>query len=96
LIHIKADFPDIGMMSKKEGIMSITSIIILAAIVSAFVLFGAVLAWGEYQTRHLTPCTPRRIGQSGKSRASTVAEIQIAASGRNPERASESASERVH
>jgi hypothetical protein len=75
--------------------MPITSILILVAIVSAFMLFGAVLAWGEYQTRHLTPGTPRRIGQSGKSRASTVAEIQIAAGGRNADRAPESAPESV-
>ena len=33
--------------------MPITTIIILSAIVSAFLLFGAVLAWGEMQTRHL-------------------------------------------
>ena len=33
--------------------MPITTIIILAAIVSVFLLFGAVLAWGEMQTRHL-------------------------------------------
>lgn len=33
--------------------MPITSIIILAAIVSAFMVFAAVLAWGERQTRHL-------------------------------------------
>jgi hypothetical protein len=33
--------------------MPITSIIILATIVSAFVVFAAVLAWGERQTRHL-------------------------------------------
>jgi Flp pilus assembly protein CpaB len=33
--------------------MPITTIIILAAIVAAFVLFGVVLAWGEMQTRHL-------------------------------------------
>ncbi len=76
--------------------MPITSILILIAIVSAFMLFGVVLAWGEYQTSHLTPSTPRRIGQNGKSRASTVAEIQIAAGGRNPKTASESAPERVH
>jgi hypothetical protein len=63
--------------------MAITSIVILVAIVSAFMLFGAVLAWGEYQTRHLTRSAPRG---SAKSRASTVAEIQIAAGGRNPEK----------
>src|SRR5262249_60746241 len=33
--------------------MAITSILILTTIVAAFVLFGIVLAWGEYQTRHL-------------------------------------------
>jgi hypothetical protein len=33
--------------------MPITTIIILCAIVIAFVLFGAVLTWGEMQTRHL-------------------------------------------
>lgn len=33
--------------------MPITTIIILAAIVAAFALFGVVLAWGEMQTRHL-------------------------------------------
>jgi hypothetical protein len=33
--------------------MPITTIIILSAIVAAFLLFGVVLAWGEMQTRHL-------------------------------------------
>jgi len=33
--------------------MPITTVIILSAIVAAFVLFGVVLAWGEMQTRHL-------------------------------------------
>ncbi|HLN38823.1 MAG TPA: hypothetical protein VK337_13645 [Xanthobacteraceae bacterium] len=33
--------------------MPITTIIILSAIVAAFLLFGAVLAWGEMQTRTL-------------------------------------------
>jgi hypothetical protein len=33
--------------------MPIMTIIILCAIVAAFILFGAVLAWGEAQTRHL-------------------------------------------
>lgn len=30
-----------------------SSIIALSAIVVAFLLFAAVLAWGEYQTRHI-------------------------------------------
>ena len=33
--------------------MPITTIIILSAIVAVFALFGAVLAWGEMQTRNL-------------------------------------------
>jgi hypothetical protein len=33
--------------------MPITTIIILCAIVAVFALFGAVLTWGEMQTRHL-------------------------------------------
>ena len=33
--------------------MAMTRILILTTIVAAFVLFGIVLAWGEYQTRHL-------------------------------------------
>ena len=34
--------------------MSIVGIVCLSAIIGAFVLFGAVLAWGEHQTRHIT------------------------------------------
>jgi len=34
--------------------MSIIGIICLVGIVGAFVLFAAVLAWGDYQTRHVT------------------------------------------
>ena len=33
--------------------MPITTIIFLSAIVSVFVIFGLVLAWGDRQTRHL-------------------------------------------
>jgi hypothetical protein len=33
--------------------MPVTTIIILSAIIVAFLLFGAILAWGEMQTRHL-------------------------------------------
>lgn len=34
--------------------MSIVGIVCLSAIIGAFVLFAAVLAWGDYQTRHIT------------------------------------------
>jgi hypothetical protein len=33
--------------------MTMTGVFILGIIVSAFAIFGVVLAWGEYQTRHL-------------------------------------------
>lgn len=33
--------------------MPLTDAIIVTAIVAAFIVFGMVLAWGEYQTRHL-------------------------------------------
>jgi len=32
--------------------MPITSVLIVSAIVAAFVVFAAALAWSEYQTRH--------------------------------------------
>ena len=34
--------------------MPITDAVIVAAIVAAFIVFAVVLAWGEYQTRHLS------------------------------------------
>ncbi len=33
--------------------MPTTDIVILTAIISAFIVFGVVLAWGDYQTRQL-------------------------------------------
>jgi multisubunit Na+/H+ antiporter MnhC subunit len=39
--------------SKKEATMPLHDVIIIAAIVSAFTVFGVVLAWGERQTRNL-------------------------------------------
>ncbi len=38
-----------------EEAMPITDAVILTAIVAAFVAFGVILAWGEYQTRHIRP-----------------------------------------
>ncbi len=34
--------------------MPVTNAIIVAAIVAAFIVFAIVLAWGDYQTRHLS------------------------------------------
>ena len=33
--------------------MPISTIVVLAGIISAFVVFGLTLAWGDYQTRNL-------------------------------------------
>jgi hypothetical protein len=38
--------------------MPVDSLILSAAIVGAFVVFGAVLYWGERRTRDLTPDAP--------------------------------------
>ena len=42
--------------------MPFTDALIVTAIVLAFVVFGAVLAWGEYQTRNL-PRPTRKIAE---------------------------------
>ena len=34
--------------------MSLVQIIAISAITGAFAIFAAVLAWGDYQTRHIT------------------------------------------
>jgi hypothetical protein len=33
--------------------MTLSTILVLAGIVGAFSTFGLVLAWGDYQTRHI-------------------------------------------
>ena len=35
--------------------MPIIDAFIVAAVTAAFIIFGAVLAWAEYQTRYLPP-----------------------------------------
>jgi len=52
--------------------MPITTIIILCAIVAAFLLFGAVLAWGEMQTRHLG-----RDQQRARKTAQAAASVRV-------------------
>jgi len=41
------------MKHEKEEAMPVIDAVIVAAVVAAFVIFGAVLAWADYQTRHL-------------------------------------------
>jgi hypothetical protein len=45
----------------------ITDVIIITAIVLAFVVFGATLAWAERQTRHLPALTPQSSGAKPKA-----------------------------
>jgi hypothetical protein len=47
--------------------MPITTIIALSAIVAAFLLFAAVLAWGEMQTRHLSRDNQQRARKSAEA-----------------------------
>jgi len=35
--------------------MPISTALVIAAIVAMFIVFGAVLAWADYQTRHIRP-----------------------------------------
>lgn len=63
------------MMAAKENIMPIANILFLAGTIAAFAVFAAVLAWGEYQTRHLDRHCERDRGQTqpaGSSRLSNV------------------------
>ncbi len=57
--------------------MPITTIIILSAIIMAFVLFGVVLAWGEMQTRHLG--RDQQSARKSAQAANTVRAIQAKA-----------------
>jgi hypothetical protein len=43
---------------KREAAMSLTAAIFLAAVCIAFVGFGLVLAWGDYQTRDIKRKVP--------------------------------------
>jgi multisubunit Na+/H+ antiporter MnhC subunit len=51
--------------------MPITDAFIIAAIVAAFAIFGAVLAWAEYQTRHLPRPVQQRVAHKQRG-ASTI------------------------
>jgi hypothetical protein len=70
--------------------MPITTIIILAAIVAVFALFGVVLAWGEMQTRHLGRDQQR--ARKTAQAANTVRVIQAKAQGKVQETVARSAS----
>jgi hypothetical protein len=66
--------------------MSIVGIVCLSAIIGAFALFAAVLAWGDHQTRH----TSHPIRSEHKRQAATDAGFAALRD------AAEEASEPVH
>jgi len=66
--------------------MSVVAILCLSAIVGAFVLFAAVLAWGDYQTRNITHPT------GGENRAPRRAVVGFTA----PKEATKEAREPIH
>jgi len=59
--------------------MPITTIIILCAIIVAFLLFGVVLAWGELQTRHWS--REQQSARKSAQASDTVRVIQAKAQG---------------
>ena len=54
--------------------MSIGQIVVLAVIVGAFVVFAAVLGWGDYRTQQLT----RRIRDRGDQKEGAMAASAMA------------------
>jgi hypothetical protein len=67
LIHVKAQYFSRRHDDTKRRIaMPLTDALTIAAIVAAFVVFGGVLAWAEYQTRNLPRPVARRDGPAEK------------------------------
>ena len=65
--------------------MSILGIACLSAIIVAFVLFAAVLAWGDYQTRDIThPARPAKERQRQATQAGVAALKGAAEEAREP------------
>jgi hypothetical protein len=64
--------------------MPLTNIIILGAIISAFVTFGIALAWAEHCTRHLIPA-PRPEDQGRPQLKNTAGVHASAERSRQPE-----------
>jgi hypothetical protein len=62
LIQIKAGpLPTVGHDDReKERAMPITDIAVVCVIISAFAIFAAVLAWGDYQTRDIAQASRER------------------------------------
>ena len=55
--------------------MPITDALFLTMVVAAFVMFGAVLAWGEYRTRHFRrPTSDNKAATSHTPKAAAPAQ----------------------
>lgn len=63
--------------------MPLSNIVILAAIVSAFMVFGLALAWGEHRTRHLARPPTLAVRERAQS---TVTAHRIAGAARHATR----------
>jgi multisubunit Na+/H+ antiporter MnhC subunit len=59
------------MISLMEEAMPMTDALILTAIVAAFVVFGLVLAWVDYQTRNIRPIIRPSVTKIDHSRSPT-------------------------
>jgi hypothetical protein len=57
--------------------MPMASIFILITIIAAFAAFGIVLAWGEYQTRHLVRELRQRREKDGPRAEQTVVRVKF-------------------
>jgi hypothetical protein len=71
LIQVKATWPssdDDRRNGAKEELMPATNVLFLTGIIAAFAVFALVLAWGEYQTRHLDCRAQRQKPTPGASR----------------------------
>ena len=56
--------------------MPVFDALIVAAIVAFFVIFGAVLAWAERQTRNLTPTQRPTVASATADTRSTVTPLR--------------------
>jgi multisubunit Na+/H+ antiporter MnhC subunit len=54
-----------------EVAMPITDALVLTAIVTAFVAFGVVLAWGEHRTRNIRPIIHPSVAKTDSNRSPT-------------------------
>jgi multisubunit Na+/H+ antiporter MnhC subunit len=58
--------------------MPITDALILGAIVIAFAVFGTVLAWAEYQTRHISAGRAEQAERVPQNQSTTVVRLKTA------------------